>query len=48
MSKKRLKKEKISIEDILRILRILSGNKALVLFNTIAIAEGIQIQIHLL
>jgi hypothetical protein len=39
----KLKKENVSIEDI---LRALSDNKALVLFNTIALAEGTQIQIR--
>lgn len=38
-----MKKGSIPIEDI---LRALSDNKALVLFNTIALAEGIQIQIR--
>jgi DNA-binding HxlR family transcriptional regulator len=37
-----LKKENVSIEDI---FRVLSDNKALVLFNTIAISEGSEIQI---
>jgi DNA-binding HxlR family transcriptional regulator len=38
-----LKKENISIEDI---LRVISDNKALVLFNTIALTEGAPIQIR--
>jgi DNA-binding HxlR family transcriptional regulator len=37
-----LKKENVSIEDI---FRVLSDNKALVLFNTIAVSEGSEIQI---
>lgn len=40
---KRMKKGNVSIEDI---FRALSDNKALVLFNTIAIAEGNEIQIR--
>jgi hypothetical protein len=43
IKKKNLKKEHISIEDI---LKSISDNKALVLFNTIALAEGTQIQIR--
>ena len=39
----RLKKGNVSIEDI---FRALSDNKALVLFNTITIAEGNEIQIR--
>ena len=39
----KLKKGSISIEDI---LKALSDNKTLVLFNTIALAEGTQIQIR--
>jgi predicted transcriptional regulator len=38
-----LKKENVSIEDI---LRVISDNKALVLFNTIALTEGAPIQIR--
>jgi hypothetical protein len=37
-----LKKENVSIEDI---FRVLSDNKALVLFNTIAVSEGSEIQV---
>ena len=43
MSIKKAKKENVCIEDI---LRALSDNEALVLFNTIALAEGTQIQIQ--
>ena len=38
-----LKKENVLIEDI---LKAISDNKALVLFNTIALSEGTQIQIR--
>ena len=38
-----MKKENVSIEDI---LRVISDNKALVLFNIIALTEGAPIQIR--
>jgi predicted transcriptional regulator len=38
-----LKKGAESIEDV---FRVLSDNKSLVLFNTIAVAEGCEIQIR--
>jgi hypothetical protein len=38
-----MKKENVSIEDI---LRAISDNKALVLFNTVALTEGAPIQIR--
>lgn len=42
-SKKKLEIENVTIEEI---LKALSDNKALALFNTIALAEGNQIQIR--
>lgn len=38
-----MKKENVSIEDV---LRAISDNKALVLFNTVALSEGAPIQIR--